>query len=175
MTEHRVRFHQPLAIDLGGIAKGFAVDRAVEALQAAGALSGSVNAGGDLRVFSPQPQPLRVRLPRRLANSIVVGELCNEAAATSAAYFTRRRHAGRWVSPILDPRTGRPWLGRASVTVIAPDCLLADALTKVVALSPERAPEILARCSARAVILSDTRQSRSRTTHHAPSSCTSPA
>ena len=46
-----VRFRQPVIIDLGGIAKGFAVDRAVKALKCAGLRSGVVNAGGDLRVF----------------------------------------------------------------------------------------------------------------------------
>ena len=168
MTKQRVRFHRPLAIDLGGIAKGFAVDRAVEALQAAGACGGSVNAGGDLRVFGPQPEPLRVRHSRHLANCIVVGELRNEAAATSAAYFTRRRHAGHWVSPILDPRTARPWLDRTSVTVIAPACLSADALTKVVALAPDRAPAILTRYGARAVVISDTKESTSRLVRRRP-------
>ena len=86
---------------------------------------------------------------------MAAGEIANQAAATSGAYFSRRRRQGRWVSPIVDARTGRPWLGRASVTVLAPTCLWADALTKIVALAPERAPEILAHCRARALIVSN--------------------
>ena len=162
MTKRRVRFHRSLTLDLGGIAKGFAVDRAVEALQAAGISSGSVNAGGDLRVFGPRPQPLRVRHPGQPTKTLVVGELRDEAAATSAACFSRRRHAGRWVSPILDPFTARPWLGRASITVIAPSCLQADALTKIIALAPEGAPAILTDCGARAIIVADAKPSNSR-------------
>ena len=171
----QVFFQRPLQIDLGGIAKGFAVDRAMAALQAAGISAGSVNAGGDLRVFGSAPQPLRVRHPRDPAQTLSPLEISNEAAATSAAYFTRRRHAGRWVSPILDPLTSRPWLGRASVTVIAPHCLVADALTKIVALAPERAPEILAQYGARALVISDTKQPRLRTVRRKISPCTSAA
>lgn len=151
---HQVFFRRPLALDLGGLAKGFAVDRAVEAMQAVGATGGNVNAGGDLRVFGPRPRPLCVRHPGRPAETILVGEIRDEAAATSATYFSRRRPQGRWVSPILNPRTRRPWLGRASVTVVAPTCVVADALTKMVALAPERAAPILTRCEARALVVS---------------------
>ena len=58
-----VRFRRRLAIDLGGIAKGFAVDRAVDALTEAGARAGLVNAGGDLRVFGLQEKAVRIRYP----------------------------------------------------------------------------------------------------------------
>ena len=174
-AHEQVYFRRPLTLDLGGLAKGFAVDRAVAALQAAGVSAGCVNAGGDLRVFGPEPQPLRVRHPRDPAQTLAPLEISSEAAATSAAYFTRRRHAGRWVSPILDPLTGRPWLGHASVTVIAPDCLVADALTKIVALAPERAPGILAQYGARALVISDTKQPRPRPARRPISPCTSVA
>ena len=175
LPHHQVFFRRPLTLDLGGLAKGFAVDRAVEALQAAGATAGGVNAGGDLRVFGSAAQPLHVRHPRDPAQTLSTVEISNEAAATSAAYFARRRCAGRWVSPILDPLSGRPWLGRASVTVIAPNCLMADALTKIVALAPERAPEILHRHGARALIVADTKSSPMRPAPRTISPCTSAA
>lgn len=172
MSGQQVRFHRPLAMDLGGIAKGFAVDRAIEALQGAGAFSGSVNAGGDLRVFGPDPQPLRIRQPGQPERTIPSGEMVNEAAATSSTCFSLRRRQGRWVSPIVNAHTGRPWLGRASVTVLAPTCLWADALTKIVALAPQRAPEILAQCHARAVIISNMKRFPSRVVALEFSPCT---
>jgi thiamine biosynthesis lipoprotein len=59
----RVRLARGLRVDLGGIAKGYAVDRAIETLKAAGLSAGRVNAGGDLRVFGALPQRIQVRHP----------------------------------------------------------------------------------------------------------------
>ena len=58
-----VRFHRPVVIDLGGIAKGYAVDRAIESLAEAGAQRCCVNAGGDLRVAAAKPVPSSHTLP----------------------------------------------------------------------------------------------------------------
>ncbi len=60
-----IRFARPLSIDLGGIAKGFAVDCAVSSLLAAGIKSGIVNAGGDLRVFGAEPHQVYLRDPAK--------------------------------------------------------------------------------------------------------------
>src|ERR1700688_928628 len=59
-------------VDLGGIAKGFAVDRAVAAMRGAGATAGLVNAGGDLRVFGPEAWPLWLRLGRAHARPVLL-------------------------------------------------------------------------------------------------------
>jgi FAD:protein FMN transferase len=62
---HRVRFQHPdTRIDLGGIAKGFAVDRAINVLREHAMPAGLLNAGGDLAVFEPNPNPVRIRDPR---------------------------------------------------------------------------------------------------------------
>ncbi len=53
-----------VALDLGGIAKGFAVDRAIEQLMAAGCIGGQVNAGGDMRVFGENATPVWLRTDR---------------------------------------------------------------------------------------------------------------
>ncbi|MGH7937376.1 MAG: FAD:protein FMN transferase, partial [Bryobacteraceae bacterium] len=55
-----IKFRRRLTLDLGGIAKGFAVDRAVAVMRSAGVVSGMVNAGGDLRVFGREPQPVQI-------------------------------------------------------------------------------------------------------------------
>ncbi len=143
---NRVRFARPLRLDLGGVAKGFAVDRAIDALRAAGVSAGLVNAGGDLRVFGDQAWPMAVREPASPGRLHALGALREGALATSAVYFSRRRTAaGRWTSAIVNPRSRRPWLAHASVTVCASDAATADALTKVLALrGPPRTRNLLA-------------------------------
>lgn len=140
LPEQQVRFHQPLRLDLGGIAKGYAVDGAVDALRQGGVDSALVNAGGDLRVLGP-PQRVHLRHPQNPALLAHQLELRDEALVTSAAYYSRRADT----SALLDPRDGRPYLGQASISVKAPRCLHADALTKVVLFAaPETAERLLA-------------------------------
>ena len=148
-----VRFRRPLQMDLGGIAKGFAVDRAVDALRAAGVREGLVNAGGDLRAFGGCEWPVQIRHPR---NPILGGHafaLRDSAVATSATYFSRKRWRKCWVFPIVDGRTRRPCDDSLSVTVHAPDALLADALTKVVFALREKSASLLRHHGASALLL----------------------
>lgn len=141
----RVRSRAALSLDLGGFAKGHAVDRAVAALRGSGATAGRVNAGGDLRVFGADHWlPVRVRLPHRASLALPLFELCDAAVATSADYF---RDAA---ATLLDTRSARRRRFGASISVAAPTCALADALTKVVALRPARAADWLARFGATA-------------------------
>ena len=140
---NRVRSRKPVRLDLGGIAKGFAVDRAVLALKAGGCASGSVNAGGDLRVFGEQPQSVRVRLP---GHPGLAASLCREregAFATSGSYFGSEQIDARNRSRLCDDY---------SITVAATECMHADALTKVIAASGPQA-ELLARYRARAYLV----------------------
>ena len=151
--DNRVRFVKPLLIDLGGIAKGFAVDRAIEAMQRSGAFSGFVNAGGDLRVFGDREELVAVRSaadPKQLG---AVVRLQNRALATSAVYFSR--NVERKVSALLDGRNRRALLQDVSVTVSAPECMIADGLTKIALVLRERSLPILRRHSAEAFLLED--------------------
>lgn len=154
----RVRYRRPLAIDLGGIAKGYAVDRAIDTLRSLGTRSGRVNAGGDLRVFG-EPQTVRVRHPTHPAASFPLLELADGAIATTAGYFSPDAQA--W---IVNPHTRALAPLRASVTVRAPRCALADALTKVVWLLREEATPVLAACDARAWVLQNEDRSCKATT-----------
>ena len=143
-----VRATVPVALDLSGIAKGHAVDRAIDALRAAGARTGMVNAGGDLRVFGAGTWlPIRVRHPASPALTRAIFDIRNAAVATSADYFR--------ATQLVDPRTRslRPF--RDSITVVAPTCALADALTKIVALRPAESVAVLARHRAHAFVLGD--------------------
>ncbi len=148
----RTRWCRKGWIDLGGIAKGYAVDCAVAALAARGVASGVVNAGGDLRCFG-EPQPVHVRHPDEPTALIALGWLADAALAGSAGYFSSVERRGRTIDPLVDPRERccKRWDG--SVSVVAPDAMTADALTKVVRLAPDRAPEILAHFGAQAIVV----------------------
>ena len=149
----RVRFGKPLMLDLGGIAKGFAVDRAADALRAAGVPQGAINAGGDLRLFGKDPEPVHVRSPESPGELLLLGMFTDTAIATSATYCAGYEKGGRWVTPIVDPESGENIDSRRSATVIAPECLYADALTKPVLLCGMATAVFLQRFSARAVVL----------------------
>ena len=136
---HRVRFRRPLCIDLGGIAKGYAVDRAVAHLRASGAASGIVNAGGDLRVFGPLPRRVHLRDPANPGTLISFADLTSGALATSAAYFSRATRRGQTVTPLVHGRRRNCADTPFSISVAAPTCMLADALTKVALLKGPKA------------------------------------
>lgn len=149
----QVRFRKRLVIDLGGIAKGFAVDCAVKTLKRNGVTTGIVNAGGDLRVFGPGSQLIHLRqpaTPTRMAGAV---KLRQRAMATSAIYFQRRKYRGKDVTPLVCQPAGRPGRARISVTVAAAECMIADALTKVVFILRERAAALLERYDADALLL----------------------
>lgn len=148
-----VRFNRPMTLDLGGIAKGFAVDRAVAALRHAGIAAGSVNAGGDMRVFGPAAYDIHLRDPADPSRLIRAGALNDGACATSAAYFSRRVVGNRMVCDLIDPRDGASIETARSFTVLAPTCMVADALTKVAALAGSEAARLLAPFRAKALVL----------------------
>lgn len=146
---HQVRILHRVTADLGGIAKGFAVDQAVQALRAANAIAGCVNAGGDLAVFGPTAEAVFVRHPSRPGCVVPAAKLSNEAFATSSNAADPRGQ-GR----LLRPDGGRLWIGRGSVSVRAPSCLAADALCKAVAaIGPARCAALLERHHAVAYVL----------------------
>jgi len=125
------------ALDLGGIAKGFGVDRAVAALRDWGVTRGLVNVGGDLYALgtSPDGVPWRVGVrdpdhPDRLRGTL---EVEDAAVATSGDYQEYFEHDGTRYHHLLDPTTAAPSRsGARSVTVIAPDCMTADAAATAV-------------------------------------------
>jgi thiamine biosynthesis lipoprotein len=149
----RVRFARCLLIDLGGIAKGFAVDRAVECLRAGGAGAGLVNAGGDLRAFGSFAWRIHVRDPANPGKLIPFADLSSGALATSAGYFSRRAHRGRAITPVIDGVRRTATDAAFSVSVNASNCMLADALTKLVLLRGPRAHGLVRRLGGQAFIL----------------------
>ncbi len=135
----RVSFRRPILLDLGGIAKGFAVDKAAEMLSEQRIEHAVINAGGDLRFVGARPPSLPIRDPAAPHSVRLFAQVTAPAVATSAAYFANRRHHWRKVSHILHPRTRKPMRSNVSVSVFAKTCVQADALTKVVLLDEPHA------------------------------------
>jgi FAD:protein FMN transferase len=134
-----------LRVDLSGVAKGYAVDCAVMALQGAGVAGGWVNAGGDVRVFGSAEHPLKIRSPKDPSTLIDCGWLNNAAAATSASYLLD--------APVLRHGLSRQLVvSPSSWTVRADHCMAADALTKVIAATGERNHPVLQFFNAKAWI-----------------------
>jgi len=137
-----------MQISLGGIAKGYAVDRTVEVLRESGIKGGIVSAGGDLLAFGKREDggawKVGVRNPRDPSKNICVIPVSNLAVATSGDYERYRMAGGRRYHHIIDPRTGYPSRGCMSVTVVAEHALEADALaTAVFVLGPEEGRALL--------------------------------
>lgn len=138
-----VRFARPgVSLDLGGIAKGYAVDAALAALRSAGVSNAMVRAGGDLRVMGAPPGrttwEVQLEDPFGAGNRVAI-ELRDAAVSTSGNYENFFIVEGRRYSHLLNPRTGRPVEGVAACSVIAPTCLESDALaTGLFVLGPER-------------------------------------
>jgi len=128
---NRFAFTARIALDLGGIAKGFAVDRAIAALRAHGVREALVNAGGDMRVMGSTAQPIYIRHPTEPAQLLLAGTLQNGAIATSSPAATLSIVEGREASALLSAPTRAPIVERLSYSVVAPTCIVADALTKV--------------------------------------------
>jgi FAD:protein FMN transferase len=127
---NEVMFAKPLWLDFSGIAKGYAVDQAVRVLQHRGAHSGVVNAGGDLRVFGPQPHVIVLRDAAGGLSKHVL-ELREQAIATSGGALHWRESSNGQASPTLIHRGQFLTNPQRSVSVVAEQALLADALTKV--------------------------------------------
>ena len=141
--------YAPVAIDLGGIAKGYAVDRAVAVLRAHGCHAGLVNAGGDVRVYGSRSEQITLRLGTTAGVGSV--ELWDESLAAAEVDAPGRppEHQGHY-----DRRKGgRP--RSSSAAVIAQEAAIADALVKCALLcDPDLGEHVLQAFGARLVRIS---------------------
>lgn len=133
-----VRFTvEGMELDSGGIAKGMAVDQAADRLVAMGVTSGLIDLGGNIYCLG-EPPPGRetytigVRNPRQTAEPIGAVPMLGQAIATSGDYERYVMLDGKRFSHIMDPRTGYPVEGMASVTVIAPRGVVTDYLSTAI-------------------------------------------
>ena len=144
---HSVRFSQPgVRIDLGGIAKGYSVDRGIEILQARGYTHALVNAGGDSRVIGDRfgrPWVVGIRHPDHPDQVITRIPLVDSAFSTSGDYERYFDEGGVRYHHIIDPHTGHSASKVRSATVIAPTATRTDGLSKTAfVLGPDEAMRI---------------------------------
>ncbi len=147
-TGHTLSLPQPgMQIDFGGFGKEYAADRAHAVLAAHGLKHGYVNLGGDIRVLGPQPDgtPRRIGIqhPREAGRLIASLEVSEGALATSGDYERFFEHGGRRYCHILDPRSGWPVNAWQSISVFAPVCVAAGAMSTIAMLKRSAALDFL--------------------------------
>lgn len=164
-----VRFERSgVKIDLGGIAKGYAVDRCIAILQARGIRQATVSAGGDSRIIGSRstadgqarPWMVGVRDPRREGEFAVVLPLVDTAISTSGDYERYFEQGGQRFHHIIDPDTGSSANGVRSVTILGPDATHTDALsTSVFVLGVDKGMALIDRMAGYEAIIVDARGS----------------
>ena len=148
LSETQARLSRPLWLDLGGIAKGFAVDRAVDVLRELGVTQGVVNAGGDLRFIGDGPHRVAIDTGRTQSEHVAALEVGEMAVATSSTRILGENSA-------IAHRDGlrrEPLEAGLVATVVAHRCVHADALTKVVLALGEQSEAILRHYAAEAYL-----------------------
>ncbi|HSD83840.1 MAG TPA: FAD:protein FMN transferase, partial [Anaerolineae bacterium] len=125
-------------LDLGGVAKGWAADRAAKKLSVHG--PALIDAGGDIAISGPRldgsPWPIGVLNPFQPDQPFETLKIAQGGVATSGKDYRRWQRAGRWQHHLIDPRTGLPAeTDVLSATVIAPTTLEAEIAAKVIAIS----------------------------------------
>ena len=142
LEKSTVDLPEGMRLGLGGIAKGYGVDRAMAVLLDRGIEHGIVSAGGDLKVLGRKfgkPWEIAIRHPRDRERVLAVLPVSNTCVMTSGDYERFFEHEGKRYHHILDPRTGFPATGCMSATVVAQDAADADSLaTAMCVLGPKK-------------------------------------
>lgn len=139
-----------MKVDLGGIAKGFAVERAALALKKRGIRSAIIDAGGNVYVVGKKPDGsewrVGIRHPRKSDRMIALVEVSDKAVVTSGDYQRYFEKDGVRYHHIFDPATGEPARKLISATIICPSSTRADALsTAVFVLGPKKGMDLVER------------------------------
>ncbi|HKJ54205.1 MAG TPA: FAD:protein FMN transferase [Gammaproteobacteria bacterium] len=133
---NRIHFARPgVRIDLGGIAKGYAVDRSIDIARQCGISRAMISAGGDSRIIGDRggrPWMIGIRHPRDPAGIALRLPLSDSAISTSGDYERFFIADGKRVHHIIDPHTGRSAGASWSATVIGPDAMTTDALSTTI-------------------------------------------
>ncbi|MCM3569668.1 FAD:protein FMN transferase [Neobacillus mesonae] len=142
-------------IDLGGIAKGWVIDRAASMLAKLG--YGFINVGGDICIFGTLPRPLNIGIENPFDNTKIISSIQIEdgALATSTSMKRKWRVNGQWNHHLIDTRTGKPSNSSiVSATLTAPTALEADVWAKTILLQgKDKGREWISRNKKRAVLI----------------------
>lgn len=155
-----------MRLDLGGIAKGYAMDEALAVLQRHGVTRALVEAGGDVRLGDPPPgrNGWRVGIPpldNPQGEPLSFLELSRVAVSTSGDMVQYVEIAGKRYSHVVDPRTGMALTDHCRVMVVAPTGMAADAITKAVGvLGPQKGLELIEHAPGMAAMVTRAPQGR---------------
>lgn len=137
-------FSRPeMELDFGGLGKEYAADQAADLCRARQITAGLINLGGDIQVLGPHPdgEPWRILIPHpRQDDAWDTIHIAHGAVATSGDYERYMEVDGRRYCHLLDPTTGWPVSALASVTVVAPRCLVAGSVSTIAMLKGEEGP-----------------------------------
>lgn len=137
-AKRTIRFdHDGVELDLGGIAKGYAVDKAAAILSESGVTSALITSGASsIRAIGAPPNQkawrVQVSDPLDRSRSVTSIEIKDQSVSTSGCNEKTFKHAGKTYCHIMDPRTGHPIEGILSATIISPSGVEAEALSKAV-------------------------------------------
>lgn len=145
---NKVKFNRRIELDLGGIAKGYAVDQALLCVKDRD-VEVVINAGGDLVISDWQGKLINVKVPSHNNSDLATIEMKNIAVATSASYYFDQNK-----NPIISPKDKKMVSDKRSISVFASNCMLADALTKVAFLCSD-ALNINKKLGAEAIIVDE--------------------
>lgn len=153
LNDQRLSTNAPLCIDLGGIAKGYAVDCAMNTLLRLtfeNSIKCTINAGGDLRSNDWENEVVHLKYAKR-ANALKKTKMTQTAVATSGTYL-QSNHQDK-TSAIVNPIQNKPHQFKGCVSVFSGSTMISDALTKAVILMPKKEIKILLRAyNAQAII-----------------------
>jgi thiamine biosynthesis lipoprotein len=160
LSDGRLGFaHAGMELDLGGLGKEYAADRAAEVAGEMGARHGFVDLGGDIRIIGPQadgkPWRIGIRDPRDAGAVVAEVALDRGALATSGDYERFIEVDGVRYCHILDPRTGWPARGLSSVTVICERCLVAGSFATAAMLKGRDGAAWLKDLGVRRIVIDD--------------------
>lgn len=150
VSDDAVLFHKPLWLDLGGIAKGYAVDRAFQVCLSNRLSECLVNASGDIRLSDGMTGSVKLDVPVGDTDSIGCVELTGGSIASSCGLPNAISHEGTMTGSHVDGVTRSGVDPMRFVSVLAEDCMVADALTKVVLILGDNALPVLSKFAATA-------------------------
>jgi thiamine biosynthesis lipoprotein len=149
-----------MIMDLGGVAKGYAADRAAEVLKKQGVMNALVAVAGDIRAMGTRedgkPWRIGVQHPREAGKLLATLELSDRSISTSGDYERFKIVNKKRYHHILDPRTGRPSEGMESVTITGDTGAVIDPLdTALFSLGPEKGMKIVKDLGYEAIFVDD--------------------
>ena len=162
----RIRFEQPgIEIDFGGVVKEFTADRVAQLCREQGVNAGLIELGGDISIVGPkftqsqgrEPWMIGVRHPQT-GEPMASLPLFEGGVATSGSYERFITVDGKRYCHILDPKTGWPVAGVASVSVVSPQCLVSGSLSTIAMLKGQQGAEWLDEQDASYLLLMDNGQ-----------------